>query len=187
VPLRRRRTPTAADPAAANGNGNGRAGPVDYDAMAERKILARQAWLADRAAKQRAGQAAERERREAAQSKAAEQADAEHRARLADRFGETGAQRVVLHREYHLFLVPHRDVAVAYPRPAAPRHPGGHAPRATVAASPSSWAHQRTLQNTLNAGVDMPALVRGDRLLEAAAVVSRLLIDPTTAELEAVR
>lgn len=146
----------------------------------------RQLRAEEDATRERARRGADHERRERTRQAALGQADAEHRARLAQRFGQQAANRVRLHSEYHLFTVGHRNVAVAYARAAEAHHPGGHAPRRTPAAVRSrgaSWDHQLALQRALGVGVDPPVIVYGDKLADAAAIVDRLLIDPTDTDL----
>ncbi len=137
--------------------------------------------------RERAARRADPDRREPAQQAAAEQADAEHRARLAQRFGQQAADRVNLHSEYHLFTVGHRNVAVAYARPVVAHHPGGHAPRRTpapaVRSRGASWDRQLALQRGLGVGVNPPVIVYGNQLADAAADVDRLLIDPSDIDL----
>jgi hypothetical protein len=168
--------------------------PRGFRAAAEQRISEleqrdreRQVRAEEGAVRERAAQRAERERRERAQQTEATQADAEHRARLAQRFGQQAADRVNLHGEYHLFTVGHRNVAAAYARPAEAHHPGGHAPRRTpapaVRSRGASWDHQLALQRGLGVGVDPPVIVYGDKLADAAANVDRLLIDPSDTDL----
>jgi hypothetical protein len=140
-----------------------------------------------RAIEQRASAVADRERREAKLQADAEHAAADARAQLARRFG-IAATRVVLAADYYVFTVEHRDIAVAYRRDVTAYHPGGGAPGHAPAlmatnGSSLSWRRQLALQNVLRVGVDMPTIVRGDALLEAAGDAGRLLVDPTPVEL----
>jgi hypothetical protein len=151
----------------------------------EDRERARRVASEQRAAEQRAGQAADRERREQAQRDAAGQAAMEARERLARRYG-IAAGAVVLTAEYRLFLIPHvaPGLAVAYRRPVRAHHPGGRAPRADTPAEPSSWSQQLGLQRELDAGVDPPLIVRGDQILaHADPVADRLVVDPAPGDL----
>lgn len=148
----------------------------------ERRDKERQIAAEARAAEQRATQAQERERRQRAQQEAAEQQATEHRARLARRFG-IAATRVVLAAEYRLFVIEHRDLAIAYRHQPPRHHPGGHAPRTDTPVGASSWDQQARLQRVLNVGVDGPLLVRGDQILDHTNAVDRLVVDATVDEL----
>jgi hypothetical protein len=150
----------------------------------EQRDRDRQVAREAKAAEQQAGQAADRERRQHAQRQQADQHAAEARSRLARRFG-ISAQRVVLGAEYRLFLIPHRDLAVAYRHEPTPHHPGGGTPRWPVDRMPqdSSWEQQSRLQRVLNVGVDPPLLVRGDQIHTHTLEVDRLLVDPAVHDL----
>lgn len=131
---------------------------------ADRKVRAEQ-----RAAEQRAGQAAERDRRDQARQAEAAQQAAEARARLARRYGIASAP-IVLHGEYYAFTCPARDVLVAISRPAG-------------STSRDSWRHQRRLQEQLGVGLAPPAILVGAQLVDAADDVDRLVVDPSAEEL----